>query len=168
MAMMTAIGYGTTKAMRAGSGWTLNSEFDDFLFASVGEEKNGGLSVISMLGRLDIDPRQEAYKLAGLPRPTAIQQLALLIESLPDPMTPAADAKAIATRLLTKLPLRKMTLMTPAIPINITTKPLASMPWMVILVAATVILLGIGLFAQSRAPSPSEPPKSGTTQSNAR
>jgi hypothetical protein len=150
--------------MRAASGWSLNSEFDEFLFASIGEEQNGGLSVISMMGRLDIDPRQEAHKLAGLPRPTAIQQLALMIESLPDRMTSAADSKAIATRLLTKLPLRKMTLITPPIPLNITAKPLATMPWMIILVVATVLLLGISLFSQSGSPSPSEPPKSSTNR----
>jgi len=33
------------------------SEFDDFLFAPIGDEKNGMLlSVISALARLDLDP----------------------------------------------------------------------------------------------------------------
>jgi hypothetical protein len=89
--MMTGIGFGTNSRMRTGSGWASTSEFDDFLSASVGEERNGRLSVISMFGRLDIDPRQEAHKLANLPRTAAIHRLALLIESLPDRMASATD-----------------------------------------------------------------------------
>ena len=47
----------------------LGGEFDDFLFAPVGEEQNGMmLSVVSALARSDVDPWQEAAKLARLPR----------------------------------------------------------------------------------------------------
>ena len=43
----------------------LGSEFDDFLYAPIGEDRNGMLlSVLSALARLDIDPWQEAAKLA--------------------------------------------------------------------------------------------------------
>ena len=63
----------------------LGSEFDDFLFAPIGEDRNGMLlSVLSALARLDLDPWQEAAKLAGLPGETAIQRLASLIAGLPD------------------------------------------------------------------------------------
>ena len=45
----------------------LGSEFDAFLFAPIGEEKNGMLlSVVSALARLNIDPWQEAANLATL------------------------------------------------------------------------------------------------------
>ena len=41
------------------------SEFNDFLFAPIGEDKNGMLvSVLSGLARSDVDPWQEAAKLA--------------------------------------------------------------------------------------------------------
>jgi len=55
----------------------LNPEFDDFLFASIGEDRNGMLlSVLSAMARLDVDPWQEAAKLAGLPGQAATQRLA--------------------------------------------------------------------------------------------
>ena len=44
------------------------AEFNDFLFAPIGEDGNGMLvSVLSGLARLDVDPWQEAAKLAQLP-----------------------------------------------------------------------------------------------------
>jgi hypothetical protein len=46
----------------------IGPEFDDFLFAPLGEERNGmRLSVISALSRLEVDPWQEAASLAELP-----------------------------------------------------------------------------------------------------
>ena len=42
------------------------SKFDPFLFASVGEEIDGvPLSVLSVLTRLDLDPREEAAPLSA-------------------------------------------------------------------------------------------------------
>ena len=44
------------------------SEFDPFLYAPVGEERNGMLlSVLSALARLDVDPWQEAAALTKMP-----------------------------------------------------------------------------------------------------
>ncbi|MGB7100358.1 MAG: hypothetical protein WBD95_16555, partial [Xanthobacteraceae bacterium] len=61
------------------------SEFDNFLFAMIGEDRNEmPLSVLSALARLDIDPWQEAAELARVPRETATQRLALSIAALPD------------------------------------------------------------------------------------
>jgi hypothetical protein len=63
----------------------LGHEFNEFLFAPIGEEKNGMLlSVLSALARLDVDPWREAAELAQLPRQTATQRLASLIAALPD------------------------------------------------------------------------------------
>ena len=63
----------------------LGSEFDDFLFASIGDDGNGMLlSVLSALARLDVDPRQEAADLAQLPVATALERLTSLIAALPD------------------------------------------------------------------------------------
>jgi hypothetical protein len=83
----------------------LGSEFDDFLFAPIGEDTNEmPLSVISALARLDVDPWQEAAKLARLPGETATQRLASLIASLPDGRSARLDPQTIAARLIALLP----------------------------------------------------------------
>jgi hypothetical protein len=83
----------------------LGPEFDDFLFAPIGEDRNGMLlSVLSALARLDIDPWQEAAKLAGLPGETATQRLASLIAELPDEPAAHPDPTTIAARLIALLP----------------------------------------------------------------
>ena len=47
----------------------LTRQFDDFLFARIDEGSDSTpLSVLSMLARLDMDPWEEAAKLARLPR----------------------------------------------------------------------------------------------------
>lgn len=81
------------------------SEFNDFLFAPIGEDRSGMLiSVLSGLARSDMDPWQEAAKLAQLPGETAAQRLAALIDALPDRAASYADPRAIATRLVALLP----------------------------------------------------------------
>jgi hypothetical protein len=81
------------------------SEFDDFLCAPIGEEQNGMLlSVLSALVRLDVDPWQEAAKLAGLPGETATARLASLIAALPDRPLAHLDPRTIAARLIARLP----------------------------------------------------------------
>jgi hypothetical protein len=90
--------------MRAAS-IPLGSEFNDFLFAPIGEERNGMLlSVLSALARLDVDPWQEAAELAQLPRQTATQRLASLIAALPDGPSAHLDPGSIAARLIVLLP----------------------------------------------------------------
>jgi hypothetical protein len=82
-----------------------HSEFDEFLFASVGEDGNGMLlSVVSALARLDVDPWQEAAKLAGLPGETATERLASLLAALPDRGSAQRDPGTIAARLVALLP----------------------------------------------------------------
>jgi len=83
----------------------LGPEFNDFLFAPIGEERNGMLlSVLSALARLDVDPWQEAAELAQLPRQTATQRLASLIAALPDGPSAHLDPGSIAARLIVLLP----------------------------------------------------------------
>jgi hypothetical protein len=77
----------------------LGSEFDDFLFAPVGDDANGmTVSVLSALARLDVDPRQEAANLARLPGGPAIERLTLLLAALPGRIS--ANPGTIATRLI--------------------------------------------------------------------
>jgi hypothetical protein len=83
------------------------SEFDDFLFALVGEDRNGmPLSVVSVLARMDLDPWVEAATLADLPAETAARKLAAWLDALSDPALkpPSPDTRAV--RLIALLPRR--------------------------------------------------------------
>ena len=83
----------------------LGSEFDSFLFAPIGEDKNGMLvSVVSALARLDIDPWHEADELARLPREAAMARLASWIAALPDGPWAQPDPGTAAGRLIALLP----------------------------------------------------------------
>lgn len=83
----------------------LGSEFNDFLFAPIGEERNGMLlSVLSALARLDVDPWQEAAELARLPGEAATERLASMIAALPDGPSAPSDPRTIAARLVALLP----------------------------------------------------------------
>jgi hypothetical protein len=85
----------------------LNSEFNDFLFAPIGEERNEMLlSVLSALARLDIDPWQEAARLDRLPKRLATQSLASMIGRLSYGRWPPSDSQVIAARLVKLLPSR--------------------------------------------------------------
>lgn len=92
---------------RSASFSVLGTEFDDFLFAPIGKDRNDmPLSVLSALARLDVDPWQEADKLSQLPGETAIQRLTSLIAALPDWPSMQRDPGTIAARLITLLPRR--------------------------------------------------------------
>ncbi|MDE2167757.1 MAG: hypothetical protein KGJ66_15635 [Alphaproteobacteria bacterium] len=82
----------------------IHSEFNDFLFAPVGEEEHGPLTVLSALTRLGVDPWREAARLSGLPRAAAAQALAATMAGLPTGDWKAADLSAIAARLVARLP----------------------------------------------------------------
>ena len=81
-------------------------EFDDFLYAAIGSDRNEmPLTVLSTLSRLSVDPWEEAAELSELPKETAAHRLAPLIASLPGGRW-AQDANAIAVRLIELLPRR--------------------------------------------------------------
>jgi hypothetical protein len=83
----------------------LGSEFDAFLFASIGDDGNKlPLRVVSALARLDFDPWQEADALARLPRDAAIARLTSWIATLPDTPVAQLDPRTIAARLVALLP----------------------------------------------------------------
>lgn len=87
--------------------FALAPEFDNFLFALIGEERNGMLlSVVSALARLNLDPWQEAANMAQLPRTTAARRLASLIAALPDTPSTLLTPGANAARLIAHLPRR--------------------------------------------------------------
>jgi len=82
-----------------------NPRFNAFLFAPVGEDRNGMLvSVLSALARFGVDPWKEAEALAGLPQAAATDRLDEMILALADVPSASADHQDITTRLIALLP----------------------------------------------------------------
>lgn len=82
-----------------------HSEFNEFLFAFVGEEKNGSdLTVLSALARLGLDPWKEAAHLSALPKEAATSALTATIARLPEGVWKVSESRAIALRLVHYLP----------------------------------------------------------------
>ena len=80
-------------------------ELNAFLFASVGEDKNGiELTVLSALLRLGFDPWQEAARLSELPREAAARTLAAAFALLPEGDWQVPQMASLATRLVDYLP----------------------------------------------------------------
>jgi hypothetical protein len=82
----------------------LGSEFDAFLFAPVGDQTGMPISVVTLLARLDVDPWQEAARLAALAPEAAAQKVASMLRGLPDPSLERDDLLTIASRLVATLP----------------------------------------------------------------
>lgn len=83
----------------------LRSEVSEFLFAAVGEERNGmTLSVFSTLARLGIDPWAEAARLAGMPSAAAADALSQTISGMSGGCWQPLDTPRIAARLVRLLP----------------------------------------------------------------
>jgi hypothetical protein len=88
----------------------LGTEFNDFLFALIGEDRNGmPLSIVSVLARLDLDPWVAAANLASLPVETATRKLASWLDALPDPTLQEVSPGTRTARLIALLPRRKTT-----------------------------------------------------------
>lgn len=83
----------------------LGREFDEFLYASVGDDNNGmPLTVLSALARMDVDPWEEASKLTQLPQESAVTQLASLLGALRNAPLAGLDPARIAAPLIALLP----------------------------------------------------------------
>ena len=81
-----------------------HSNLNAFLFADVGIKANGmALSVLSVLARFDLDPWQEASRLADVSRTKSIEALAALISRSASCWSPV-EAVPIAARLVALLP----------------------------------------------------------------
>jgi hypothetical protein len=82
----------------------LRPDLHNFLFATVGEERNGiPLSMISALAQLGLDPWDEASRLCSLAKQEAVERLAGLILRLPGTRRPS-EARQIAFGLIDVLP----------------------------------------------------------------
>jgi hypothetical protein len=86
---------------------SLSSRYDHFLFAPIREEANGmQLSMLSALARMDVDPWEEATRLAAMPKAIAERTLVSILDRvLPKSRNPA-ETEVIATRLVQLLPRR--------------------------------------------------------------
>ena len=79
----------------------LRTDFDSFLFASVGDDANGQpLTLLTVLARLGVDPWEEAADLASLSSETAMQRLAARLESMPNGPASPEDTVNVASRLI--------------------------------------------------------------------
>jgi hypothetical protein len=134
----------------------LSSEFDNFLFAPIGEDTHGMLlSVLSALARSDLDPWDEAAKLAGLPEKYATARLTALIEKLADKPSVAAEYPTIAARLVALLPRRAMS--EAALPATQRIFGVAPNAWAVVCVVLMALALGAEwVTASNQAAAPAE------------
>lgn len=84
---------------------TLSAKFDDFLFAPVCEDANGmRLSVLSALARMNVDPWEEATRLAAMPNTIAEKTLLSILDLVSGKSWKSPEAAAIAARLVRLLP----------------------------------------------------------------
>jgi hypothetical protein len=82
-----------------------SSRYDRFLFAPICEEANGmRLSVLSALARMDVDPWEEAAKLAAMPKAITGRTLASMLDSVSGRSWNRSETEVIATRLVRFLP----------------------------------------------------------------
>ncbi len=80
-------------------------EFDQFLHAAVGEDRNGAVvTVFSTLARLGLEPRQEASDLAKLSDDAALHRLNALLKKFLDVPALAAGHHSVAQGLVELLP----------------------------------------------------------------
>jgi hypothetical protein len=140
------------------AGFNTGSEFDGFLFATIGVDRSGmSVTVLSAMARSDLDPWQEAARLAELPGATAVESLTSSLGASPDWAWAHPEARAVATRLIALLP-RRVTINVGS---NQATPGLAALmksrPWW-IYVAFMSFMLGSQLIVSARMASPAVDP----------
>jgi hypothetical protein len=84
---------------------TLNASYEDFLFAPVCEDANGmRVSVISALARTNVDPWEEAIRLAAMPKAIAEKTLLSILDLVSGRSWKSPESAVIAARLVRLLP----------------------------------------------------------------
>jgi len=126
----------------------LESEFNEFLFATVGEERIGmPLSVLSAFTRLGLDPWLEAARLSDLPRESAVAALSGTIARLPVGRWEPSETRGIAARLIEALPRRGS--VSPADPAKVDGARRAPFrAWLIVIALGAGVLLGLALDGQ--------------------
>ena len=83
------------------------SAYERFLYASICEQNNGTqVTVLSALVRANIDPWQEATRLATMPRAKAEATLSSILRQIPDRSWTDGQVEAVSERLVQFLPMR--------------------------------------------------------------
>ena len=81
------------------------SNLNRFLYAPICEDCNGvQLSVLSALARANVDPWEEAARLATMPKATAEEALATMLHDASALDLDRSEAEAVAARLIKLLP----------------------------------------------------------------
>ena len=90
--------------------WPDGPEFDRFLHAAVGEDRNGALvTVFSTLARLGLDPRKEASELAVLSDAAALHRMDALLARFLDVPALTDRHHSVAQAVVQLLPRRNTT-----------------------------------------------------------
>jgi hypothetical protein len=84
------------------------SRYDDFLFAPICDEPGGmRLSVLSALARMNVDPWDEAARLATLSAPDAQRTLVSTLNLFPGKRQRSVETEVLAAQLVALLPKAK-------------------------------------------------------------
>jgi hypothetical protein len=88
-----------------GSALNVTSRYENFLFAPICDEPGGmRLSVLSALARMNVDPWEEAARLAKLSTPDAERTLISTLNLFPGKRQRSAETEFLAARLIALLP----------------------------------------------------------------
>jgi len=83
----------------------LNREVSDFLYSPISDDPGQSpVSVLSAIARRDVDPWDEAARLAQMPKAVAINRLTALISPANSDAKGQSQAELIATHLVELLP----------------------------------------------------------------
>jgi len=91
--------------MRSVSVMSLGPEFYEILYSPLGQDNEGVmLSVLSALARQDVDPWDEAARLASVPKEAVVKQLSVMLNAAPHRRSASPDAFHVTARLIALLP----------------------------------------------------------------
>lgn len=100
-----AIGEGSSDMVNQRSALNATSRYENFLLAPICDEPGGmRLSVLSALARMNVDPWEEAARLAGLATADAQKTLVSTLNRFPGKRQRSAETEALAARLIALLP----------------------------------------------------------------
>lgn len=126
------------------------SDFDPFLYAFVGDDRNGcKVTVISALARLGLDPWKESAELAALGQEAAHARLGTLLSGFKDVPMLERENGAVAARLAMLLPEHLSHRMSKlAVPAKFSGLPI-SIGWTVAILIGVFVLMRIYFLANS-------------------
>jgi hypothetical protein len=128
----------------------LESELDSFLYAFVGEDRNGSsVTVVSALARLGLDPWKEAAELASLGREVARARLESLLTAFKDVPTLALEHGAVAAELALLLPERQSHRVSERAGRAISKGPPISIGWIFAVLVIILVLARVYILANS-------------------